>query len=39
MVNIKLELEAILGLPVDLIPRDGLKDRVRITARQDLLAW
>lgn len=38
MVNIKLELEAILGLPVDLIPRDGLKDRVRVTATQDLVA-
>ena len=38
MVNIKLELEAILGVPVDLVPRDGLKDRVRDTATQDLVA-
>lgn len=38
MVNIKLEFEAILGVPVDLIPRDGLKDRVRVTAAQDLVA-
>ena len=38
MVNIKLELEAILGAPVDLIPREGLKDRVRVTAKRDLIA-
>ena len=37
MVNIKLELEAILGVPVDLIPRDGLKDRVRLSAERDLV--
>lgn len=38
MVNIKLELEAILGAPVDIVPREGLKDRVRVTAHQDLIA-
>jgi probable addiction module antidote protein len=38
MVNIKLELEAILGAPVDLVPRDGLKERVRIAAERDLVA-
>jgi hypothetical protein len=38
MVNIKRELEAILGLPVDLIPRDGLKDRVRVSAARDVVA-
>ncbi len=37
MVNIKSELEEILGAPVDLIPRDGLKDRVRIAAARDLV--
>jgi predicted nucleotidyltransferase len=35
MVNIKQKLEAILGVPVDLIPRDGLKERVRTTADRD----
>ena len=38
MVNIKLELEAILGVPVDIVPREGLKDRVRVTVHQDLIA-
>lgn len=37
MVNIRAELEEILGSPVDLIPRDGLKDRVRIAAARDLV--
>lgn len=37
MVNIKAELEKILGAQVDLIPRDGLKDRVRIAAADDLV--
>lgn len=37
MVNIKAELEAILGASVDLIPRDGLKDRVRAAAARDLV--
>jgi predicted nucleotidyltransferase len=37
MVNIKAELEAVLGTSVDLIPRDGLKDRVRISAAVDLV--
>lgn len=37
MVNIKRELEAIVGVPVDLVPRDGLKERVRFSAAQDLL--
>lgn len=37
MVNIKAELEAILGTPVDLIPRDGLKERVRAAAARDLV--
>lgn len=37
MVNIKSELEEILGAPVDLIPRDGLKNRVHIAAARDLV--
>jgi len=37
MVSIKAELEAILGTPVDLIPRDGLKERVRTAAVRDLV--
>lgn len=37
MVNIKAELEAILGTSIDLIPRDGLKDRVRAGAVRDLV--
>lgn len=37
MVNIKQELEAILGVSVDLVPRDGLKKRVRTTAARDVV--
>lgn len=37
MVRIKAELEEVLGAPVDLIPRDGLKERVRSAAAQDLV--
>lgn len=37
MANIKAELEAVLGASVDLIPRDGLKDRVRISAALDVV--
>lgn len=37
MVNIKAELESILGTSVDLIPRDGLKERVRAAAVRDLV--
>lgn len=38
LVHIKDELEAILGASVDLIPRDGLKERVRIAASKDIVA-
>lgn len=38
MVHIKAELEEVLGAPVDLIPRDGLKERVRASATRDLMA-
>lgn len=38
MVRIKAELEEVLGAPVDLIPRDGLKERVRSGAAKDLVA-
>lgn len=38
MATIKRELEAVLGLPVDLIPREGLKDRVRLSATSDLMS-
>lgn len=37
LVHIKAELEEILGAPVDLIPRDGLKERVRVAAEKDLV--
>lgn len=37
MVRIKRELEEVLGAPVDLIPRVGLKERVRTAASTDLL--
>jgi predicted nucleotidyltransferase len=37
MVRIKAELEEVLGAPVDLIPRDGLKERVRSAAAADLV--
>ena len=37
MVRIKAELEEVLGAPVDLIPRDGLKERVRAASAQDLV--
>ncbi|SFO23680.1 Predicted nucleotidyltransferase [Pseudonocardia ammonioxydans] len=36
MVRIKRELEEVLGAPVDLIPRVGLKERVRTAASTDL---
>lgn len=38
MVHIKAELGKILGAPVDLIPRDGLKDRVLAAATNDLVS-
>ena len=37
LVHIKAELEEVLGAPVDLIPRDGLKERVRVAAEKDLV--
>ncbi len=37
LVHIKTELEEVLGAPVDLIPRDGLKERVRVAAEKDLV--
>ncbi len=37
IISIRHELEDLLGLPVDLVPRDGLKERVRARAEQDLL--
>lgn len=38
LVHIKAELEGVLGVPVDLIPRDGLTERVRAAAANDLVA-
>jgi len=38
LVHIKAELESVLGVPVDLIPRDGLKERVRAAVQKDLVA-
>jgi predicted nucleotidyltransferase len=37
IIGIQQELEGVLGVPVDLIPRSGLKERVRARARRDLL--
>lgn len=37
IIGIKHELEDLLGVPVDLIPRSGLKERVRARAAKDLL--
>jgi len=37
IIGIKHELEDLLGAPVDLIPRDGLKERVRARAERDLV--
>lgn len=37
MIGIKRELEDVLGVPVDLVPRNGLKERVRSRAAKDLL--
>lgn len=38
ILRIQDELEAILGVPVDLVPDSGLKDRVRVRVQQDLIA-
>ncbi len=38
LVHIKAELQNVLGVPVDLVPRDGLKERVRMAAEKDLVA-
>lgn len=37
IIGIKRELEDVLGVPVDLVPRSGLKERVRSRAARDLL--
>jgi len=37
IIGIKRELEDVLGVPVDLVPRNGLKERVRSRAAKDLL--
>jgi predicted nucleotidyltransferase len=37
VIDIQRELEALLGVPVDLVPRDSLKARVRDQSRSDLL--
>lgn len=37
IIGIQRELEALLGVPVDLVPRNGLKERVRKRAQKDLL--
>ena len=38
LVHIRAELESVLGAPVDLIPRDGLKARASASALQDLVS-
>ena len=37
IIGIQRELEELLGVPVDLVPRNGLKERVRARAQKDLL--
>ena len=37
IIGIKHELEDVLGVPVDLVPRNGLKERVRSRAAKDSL--
>lgn len=37
IIGIQHELEDLLGVPVDLVPRNGLKERVRARAVKDLL--
>lgn len=37
VIDIQRELEALLGVPVDLVPRDSLKARVRDQSKSDLL--
>lgn len=37
IIGIQHELEDLLGVPVDLVPRNGLKERVRAKAVKDLL--
>ncbi|WP_068403295.1 nucleotidyltransferase family protein [Kribbia dieselivorans] len=37
IIGIQHELEALLGVHVDLVPRTGLKERVRARAEQDLV--
>lgn len=37
IISIQHELEDLLGLPVDLVSRNDLKDRVRARAEKDLL--
>ena len=37
IIGVQHELEDLLGVPVDLVPRSGLKERVRARAAKDLL--
>ncbi|MFV0425780.1 MAG: nucleotidyltransferase family protein [Beutenbergiaceae bacterium] len=37
IIDIQRELEDLLDVPVDLVPRKGLKERVRAPAQRDLL--
>lgn len=38
IVGIRLKLEDVLGVRVDLVPRNALKERVRVRASRDLIA-
>jgi len=38
IIGIQNELEDLLGVHVDLVPRNGLKERVRVRAAKDLIA-
>ena len=37
IIGIQRELRELLGVPVDLVPRNGLKERVRVRAEKDLV--
>ena len=38
IIGIQHELEDLLGVHVDLVPRSGLRERVRLRAEKDLVA-
>lgn len=37
IIDIQLQLEDLLGVPVDIVPRSDMKERVRDSVQKDLL--